>query len=189
LITDHAQYRQPLHEVAERAEEAGVHLFQLREKHLEPAELLPIARHVRSLLWHTKLIVNGHVDVAIAVNADGVHLQKDNVPVAAVRKRFPELMIGYSAHTREELIAAEEAGADYAFLSPVFKGGSKASTLAPLGLDRFVEWSRDRKVPVYALGGITPEVLPDLAVAGIAGIAGISFFINNGYFDAKGMVI
>ena len=189
LITHHDCYRQTLHEVAELAEEAGVDYFQLREKDLEPGELLQLARHLRAMLSRTKFIVNGHLDVAIAADADGVHLQKDNVPISAVRKRFPHLLIGYSAHSAEELKAAEDAGADYAFLSPVFAGGSKTSPLPPLGIARFMEWTCERKIPVFALGGITHEAVPQLAASGCAGIAGISFFVEKGYFDPKGMVI
>jgi thiamine-phosphate pyrophosphorylase len=189
LITDHSLYKQPLHEVAEHAEEARVDYFQLREKNLEAADLLPLAFHIRAMLFRTKFIINGHLDVALAANADGVHLQKDNLPVSEVRKRFPHLLIGYSAHTAEELKAAEDAGADYAFLSPVFVGGSKVSSLEPLGISRFMECTRDRKIPVFALGGIARESVPALAASGCAGMAGISFFVEKGYFDPKGMVI
>jgi thiamine-phosphate pyrophosphorylase len=189
LITDRAQYRQPLHEVAELAEEAGIDYFQLRQKDLQPAELLQLARHVRPRLTRTRLIVNGQLDVAIAADADGVHLQKANIPVSAVRERFPDLIIGYSAHSREELREAEKSGATYIFLSPVFQTRSKESFLPPLGLETFCAWIQDIRTPVFALGGIDGSNVRDLFQAGCAGAAGISFFLDNGKFSKTRMSV
>src|SRR5262245_32696475 len=124
LISNHESYRDPLHEVAQAAENAGVDYFQLRDKKAGKRELLSLARHVRPFLDRTKLIVNGHLDVALASGADGVHLQRDNIPVATVRALYPELIIGYSAHSREEMLNAQASGASYVFISPVFDGQS-----------------------------------------------------------------
>ena len=189
LITERSAYRQPLHEVARQAEKARVDYFQLREKDLTPAELLEIAQHVRSMLVHTKLIVNGQLDVAIASGADGVHLQKDNLPVAAVRRTFPKLQIGYSAHSREEMEQAQNDGADYVFISPVFVPQSKPSSVSPLGTETISKWIAGMRIPVFGLGGITAENISALAACGCAGAAAISLFIEKGYFSSKGMVV
>ena len=189
LITDRRQYRQPLHEVAELAEEAGVDYFQLREKDLQPSELLQIARHLRPFLSRTRLIVNGHLDVAIAAGADGVHLQKENLPVSAVRKKFPGLLIGYSAHSREELWTAEQSGASYVFLSPVFPPRSKDSAVPPLGCKTVASWIDGVKIPVLGLGGIHRSNMEDLRKTGCSGAAGISLFIVDGQFSSNGMVV
>src|SRR5262245_49669266 len=120
LITDRNLYRCSLEEVAEHAEEAGISYFQLREKDLLSSDLLDLAKKVRLRLIQTNFIVNGRVDVALAAGADGVHLQAGNVPIHAVRKAAPHLMIGYSAHSHQDMKSAEAEGADYLLLSPVF---------------------------------------------------------------------
>jgi thiamine-phosphate pyrophosphorylase len=189
LITDRKQCRQPLHELAEQADAAKVDYFQLRDKNLEAAELLNLARHVRPLFAHAQFIVNGRLEVALACGADGVHLQDGNIPIRAVRRKYPKMIIGYSAHTREELRMAEESGADYAFLSPIFPPRSKTNGKAPLGAETLSAWIEELKIPVFALGGISAANVKELRKCGCAGVAGISFFLQDGKFDSSGMVI
>jgi len=189
LVTDRKQQRQPFHEIAQLAEEAGIDYFQLREKDLQPSELLKIARHIRPFLVRTKLIINGSFDVALAAEADGVHLQKENLPLSEVRKKYPPFIIGYSAHSLEEIQQAEGDGATYVFASPVFTPISKVSSLSPIGCEQLRNWIADCKTPVIALGGITSSRLKEVEQAGANGAAGISLFLKNGYFDSKGMVM
>lgn len=189
LITDHHQYRQPIHEIAQQAELNGVRFFQLREKRIAKRELLEIANHIRPELEQTKFIVNGHLDVAVACLADGVHLQAGNISVKEVRKNFPQLLIGYSAHSPEEILKAESDGADYVFVSPIFPPSSKNESLQPLGIAKLKEWSSLVHIPVFALGGITAANLTEVAQAGCHCVAGISLFLRNGQFTAEGMVL
>lgn len=189
LITDHSQYRQPIHEVAQHAELNGIRYFQLREKQIAKRELLDIAKHIRPELEQTKFIVSGHLDVAVASEADGVHLQAGNISVKEVREKFPHLVIGYSAHSREEILAAQSEGADYVFISPIFSPISKTETLPPLGVAKLKEWSALVHIPVFALGGITAANLNEIAQSGCHCVAGISLFLRNGHFTAEGMVL
>jgi thiamine-phosphate pyrophosphorylase len=189
LITDHHQYRQPIHEIAQQAELNGIRYFQLREKEIQKRELLEIAKHIRPELEKTKFIVNGHLDVALACQADGVHLQAGNILVKEVRRKFPHLLIGYSAHSREEVLEAESAGADYVFISPIFPPISKHESLPPLGVAKLKEWSSLVHIPVFALGGISASNLVEVADAGCHCAAGISLFLRNGKFTAEGMVL
>jgi thiamine-phosphate pyrophosphorylase len=179
LITDRNAFHRPLHEVAEFAEEAKIDYFQLREKNLTSRELLDHAKHLGSILVHTKLIINGHLDVAIASGADGVHLQKNSVPIEVVRRRFPDLIVGYSAHSPEELQEARLQGASYAFLSPLFAPRSKQSDLKPIGIPQFKEWITRCNIPVFALGGINETNLREVEQTGCAGVAAISLFVNR----------
>jgi thiamine-phosphate pyrophosphorylase len=189
LITDHKQYKQPLHEAARLAEMHHVTHFQLREKEMAKAELLELARHIRPALEHTRFIVNGHLDVALASEADGVHLQAGNIPISVVRQKYPDLLIGYSAHTREEILQAEASGADYVLLGPVYAPLSKSGNISPLGLETFCEWIAGTKIPVFALGGLDASNLRTIEFSGCCGAAGISLFIRDGHFTASGMVI
>jgi thiamine-phosphate pyrophosphorylase len=189
LITDHDQYKQPLHEAARQAELHHVTHFQLRDKRMQKRELLALARHIRPALEHTRLIINGHLDVALACDADGVHLQAGNLSIEAVRKKYPDLIIGYSAHSREEILQAESAGADYVLLGPVYKSPSKKINNPALGVEKFSEWIAGTKIPVFALGGLSASNLQSIAKAGCCGVAGITLFIRDGYFTPSGMVI
>jgi thiamine-phosphate pyrophosphorylase len=188
LITDHHQYRQPIHEIAQQAELSGVAYFQLREKQIGKRELLDIAKHIRPELDETKFIVNGHLDVALACQADGIHLQAENISVKEVRKKFPQFLIGYSAHSREEILQAEADGADYVFVSPIFPAISKSTTLTPIGVNTLKEWTSLVRIPVFALGGISGSNLSDIAQSGCYGAAGISLFLRDGRFTSEGMV-
>lgn len=189
LITDHHQYRQPLHEAAQQAELHRVAYFQLREKEMDKHALLDVAKHIRPALEQTRFVVNGHLDVALACQADGLHLQAGNIPVAVVRKNFPHLLIGYSAHSNEEILEAESAGADYVLVSPVFPPLSKKGNLPPLGIEKLKEWAAAVRIPVFALGGITAGNLHKIAETGCYGAAGITLFLSDGQFSASGMVI
>lgn len=188
LITDHHMYRQPLHEVARLADESGVDYFLLREKELNDADLLEVAQHLRSNLMTAKFIVNGSLAVAIAVSADGVHLQKGNIPISKVREKYSDLIIGYSAHSLEEVQNAADEGANYVMISPVFAPRSKPTHLKPLGVELLSSWTTQLKIPIFALGGVAPEHLQDLRRAGCAGAAGISLFIDDhGHFTSRAM--
>jgi thiamine-phosphate pyrophosphorylase len=153
---------------------AGVGIVQLREKDLGDRELYELACLARAALPPPiRLVVNGRVDVALAADADGVHLPADGLPVAAVRARFgPGVLIGRSTHRIEEVEQAREEGADYVTFGPVYASPGKGP---PTGLGE-LRRATAAGVPVYALGGVTLERFRELAGAGAAGIAAIRLF-------------
>ncbi|HXU29442.1 MAG TPA: thiamine phosphate synthase [Thermoanaerobaculia bacterium] len=161
---------------------AGVGAVQIREKDLSDRALLDLARSARSLLPpETALLINGRADIARGVGADrvGVHLPGSGLPVAALRARFGrDLLIGRSTHTLEEIEAARDEGAHYATFGPVYPTPSKAALGPPVGLAAF-ERAAALGLPLFALGGVTLERLPELARAGAAGIAGIRIFLET----------
>jgi thiamine-phosphate pyrophosphorylase len=189
IITDRKAYDQPLTAVAQAAEEAELTYFQLREKDLSPSELLILAKQLRERLSKTQFIVNGALDVAAAVGADGVHLQYDNLPVSMVRHKFPKWTIGYSAHSAEEAVHAEIEGASYVFISPVFTPRSKTAISAAIGIDGLQACVRSVRIPVFALGGISAHNLKTVASSGCAGVAGISMFIKDRHFTLSELVV
>ncbi len=158
---------------------AGVDAVQVREKQLSDRELYRFARTARRA-WPRLLLVNGRIDVARAVGADGVHLPSDGVPIAPLRRRFgPEVVIGRSTHEPAEVAAAREAGADYVTFGPVFPTPSKARYGRPPGLAGLERAAR-LGLPVIALGGVDPDRLADVAAAGAFGVAGIRAFHDPG---------
>ena len=165
------------------AASAGVAWIQVREKDLEGAQLVQIARTAIAQVDPVcRLIINDRLDVAVAVGAAGVHLGEKSIPVADaksyVRGRHlsEDFLIGGSVHSLEAAEAAERAGADYVIFGPVFPTPSKASFGAPQGLGRLAEVCSKLTIPVLAIGGITPESARHCYLNGAAGIAGIHIF-------------
>ncbi len=159
--------------VDRRVELRGGEIVQVRAKLLSARDLLGLAEWYAGR-GHT-VIVNTRTDVAIAAGAHGVHLPAGSFDPRRLRDVVPAgFAIGISCHSRADLLAAESAGVDYAYLSPVFRPLSKPDTRTPLGLDGFAEAVAGIRIPVLALGGVRREDWPACQAAGAAGIAGIS---------------
>lgn len=174
----------------EAAAAAGADWIQLREKDLRGKDTAEFTRQaliaVRAKSATTRIIVNDRLDVALAAGAGGVHLSENGLPVAEARRMRDEFakthpvardfLIGASCHSLGAVLGAAREGADYIYFSPIFFTPSKASYGPPQGLDRLRQICRSVKVPVLAIGGITPENAPSCFAAGAAGIAAIRFF-------------
>jgi thiamine-phosphate pyrophosphorylase len=161
-------------EVVEAALSAGAPAIQLRDKDADAAALLESARALRALTRRhgALLLVNDRVDVALAADADGVHLGPDDLPVAAVRSTVPRsFLVGYSTDEPDAAVRAVADGADYIGCGTVYGTSTKADAGAPIGLDRLDEVARAVPVPVVAIGGITPERAVDVARTHAAGVA------------------
>ena len=182
LITDRHQVPagQTLLDVIEAALRGGIKAVQLREKDLPADQLLPLASELRNLTrrYGARLLVNDQADVALAVGADGVHLGGHSRPTEEVRRQVgKEMLIGVSTHSREDIRAAFEQGADFVTFGPVYATPSKAAYGAPLGLNTLAEACLESPLPVFALGGITPARTAAVRTAGAHGIALISAII------------
>jgi thiamine-phosphate pyrophosphorylase len=122
-------------------------------------------------------VVNDRLDVALAAHAHGVHLGTRSMPVDLVRKLAPpDFVVGVSCHSLAEALAAEKAGANYILLGPVFSTPSKLQYGPPLGLSKLREVTSQVSIPVFALGGITPDGVAACREHGAAGIAAIRLF-------------
>lgn len=175
LITDRAQARRPLSEVAAAALDAGFAALMLREKDLDAGPLLELAAPLAALCADRgrPFLVNDRLDVALASGGAGAHVGRNGLPVAAVRRLLgPGRLLGYSAHAVEEAREALAAGADYVVLGPVFASASKpgyAGRGAAWLAGAAAELPRGR---VVGLGGIeTPERVGAVRGTGAAGAA------------------
>ena len=174
LITDrHAPPSGGLPGALEAALTGGVRFVQYREKDLPFEERLRLGREVASLANEhgACLLVNGDIELAEALGADGLHLGKGTVSVSAVRTGGYAGVIGYSAHSGEEAAAAFAEGADFATLSPVFPTNSKFSSGPLLGLEAFERECAIAGGPVYALGGVGAQNASWCLERGARGVA------------------
>ena len=184
LITDRHQVApgHTLLSAIESALQGGIKAVQLREKDLSAAELLPLAQELREITrrYDARLLLNNHIDLALAVQADGVHLGGHSQPTEIVRERIGmDLLIGVSTHSNAEIISAAKQGADFVTFGPVYATPSKASFGPPQGLNALSEACRISPVPVFALGGINASRATEVRQTGASGIALISAIIAN----------
>ncbi len=177
LITDRKQTKLPLHIAVRLALEGGIRAVHLREKDLPVRELLSLAREIRAITseFNARLFINDRLDVAVAVDADGVHLGRQSMPPEAVRKVVGRrMLIGVSTHSLDEARTAETGGADFVTFGPVFATLSKAPYGIPVGTDALRAVKKQIGIPVFGLGGIKHENLREVMNAGADGIAMIS---------------
>lgn len=194
LVTDRARLcgagapfedvRRCLVRQARAAAGAGVELLQLRERDLETAGLAILARDlVRATRGtRTRVVINDRLDVALACGADGVHLRADSMPAAAVRRIAPSgFLVTRAVHRPEDAAAAGPV--DYLVAGTVFATPSKPADTPCLGTGGLAAIVRAAGVPVLAIGGITAGRLEAVRLAGAAGVAGISLFIDSAVSD------
>src|SRR5512138_2582033 len=183
LITDRKSTGgRPLLAAVEEALQGGVRAVQMREKDLSSRELYELAYELRKLTarYEARLLINDRVDIALAVDADGVQLGNDSLPVHRARKLLGEQkLIGVSCHNQVNAIMAQEKGADFITFGPVYFTPSKAKYGEPVGLDKLDIVSHLLEIPVFALGGIKRDNIHEVVAAGAAGISLVSAIIAN----------
>jgi len=142
-------------DIAYAAIRGGADVIQLRDKVSGRQELLYIAKELRAITRKegALFIVNDLVDVALAVDADGVHLGIEDMSVSEARRAVKEKIIGYSTHNLKEAIDAETGGADYIGVGPIFRSSTKPG-LEPIGPDMLMSVTRNISIPFVAIGGI-----------------------------------
>ena len=176
-VTDRAWTgSQPLARQVEAVLQNGATCLQLREKALDPAAFREEARQMAALCrrYGVPLIINDNVEVALACGAAGVHLGQQDMPIAQARRMAgPDLILGASAHTVQEALEAQAAGADYLGVGAVFSTSTKADA-SPLPLTTLREICAAVSIPVVAIGGITETNLLQLTGCGAAGVAVVS---------------
>jgi thiamine-phosphate pyrophosphorylase len=168
-------------DVVRSAVQGGASVVQLREKSVSTRDMVELGR---ALLEVTRpagvpLIVNDRVDVALAIEADGVHVGHDDMPVALARRLLgPGRILGASPETLAEAREMEQDGADYLGVGDVYGTPSKADAGAPIGVAGLAEVMRAVTIPVVAIGGITAANAGPVVEAGAAGVAVISAVVG-----------
>ncbi|MEA2086304.1 MAG: thiamine phosphate synthase [Chloroflexota bacterium] len=167
--------RSPI-EMAGQVIRGGARVIQLRDKLHSKKELLPLARELRKLCAECDVlfIVNDFLDLALAADADGLHLGQDDLPVTVARKLLPiDKILGCSTRTVEQAAAAEAEGADYIAVGSIYPTTSK-ETAGVVGLERLRQIRKAVTLPLVAIGGITRDNAAEAAAAGAEAVAVIS---------------
>jgi thiamine-phosphate pyrophosphorylase len=153
--------------------EAGARIVQLREKNKTKAEVFRLALEYRRITaqFNMLLILNDHLDIALATDADGVHLGQDDLPLEPAKKLGSGIIIGSSTHNLEEALAAQAAGADYINIGPIYPTGTKAVACGAIGVETLKNVSAKVNMPFTVMGGIKARHIPELLACGARKIA------------------
>ena len=175
-VTDRKNLNIPLESAVEQAIQGGVNIVQLREKYISDNEIIKIADKVKKICnqYNIPFIINDSVDIALEVGADGVHLgQKDeNIQSARIRMGSSKI-IGVSAKTPEQALAAEQSGADYLGVGAAFPTSTKLDA-SGIDFDVYRQIKNSVNIPVIAIGGITIDNILQLSGFGLDGVAVVS---------------
>ena len=180
IIDTQALKGRSLIEAASQAIHGGARTIQLRDKQSNMKELLPVAMQLRGLCTeHNVLyIINDHLDLALAADADGLHLGQDDLPVAIARKLLPiDKILGCSTTSVDKAIAAQSDGADYIAVGSIYPTSSK-ETATVVGLERLHQIRQAVTLPLVAIGGINKENAAEVMAAGADSLAVISAILH-----------
>jgi thiamine-phosphate pyrophosphorylase len=164
-------------ELAEMAITGGADAIQFRQKHGSSREMIDTACRMKELCARAgvKLIINDRIDIAIACDADGVHLGQDDFPIPMARRLLGnDRIIGGSAGTVEEAVKCINEGADYIGFGPVYPTGSKDDAGPAMGVEVMKQVIKKMNCTVIAIGGINSDNIPEIIGSGAYGIAVIS---------------
>jgi thiamine-phosphate pyrophosphorylase len=188
LITDrHQTAGRPLVPLIEEALRAGARAVQLRERDLDTRPLLALAEELLPVIRRHRaaLFVNDRIDVALALDVDGVHLRATSLPVGVARRLVgARRLLGVSVHSVDEAVRAESEGADFAVLGPIYATASKRTFGPPIGLQAVEAASRRCRIPIFGIGGITPARASNVRRAGAHGVAVISSVLAAASVDS-----
>ena len=174
-------------EVLHELMEGGAKLLQLRVKTLAPSDFFDLARRARTETrsYGCKLIINDRVDIALACDADGVHLGQEDLPLAVGRKLVGDKIIGISTHDLDQAREAEKNGADYIGFGPMFGTSTKDTGYSARGVEMLRQIHAGVKLPIVAIGGITENNVSQVWQAGANSAAIISDILRAADFRAK----
>lgn len=191
FITDRTISSLSAEDQVKKALDAGIQFIQYREKKLTRREIFYKAETLRAITLEYKaiFIVNDHADIALAVDAEGVHLGQDDLPLSDARKIMGKKIIGISTHDLKQATDASQGGADYIGFGPVYHTITKDAG-TPRGAEQIALIRKHVRIPIVAIGGIGYENLEEVFTAGADAAAVASAILKRGdpYENAKKFV-
>lgn len=183
LLTDRSILKNiDLLTAVEEALQGGVSLVQLREKDISSREFYQLASELKQLLhsYQVPLIINDRLDIALAVDADGLHIGQDDLPIDIARRLLgPDKILGYSVSSIEEARYGQSQGANYLGAGSVYPTGSKTDAGTPIGVKKLKEIKASVSIPVVGIGGIGAENIAEVRKTGVDGTAMISAILGS----------
>ena len=167
--------------IVEEAVKGGATMVQLREKDCPTREFIELAAKLKETLkpLGVPLLINDRIDVALAVDADGVHIGQSDMPYETARKLLgPDKIIGLSVENMDDIRVANGLDVDYVGISPVYSTHTKTDTAAPFGLDGLREAVKLSVHPTVAIGGMNMKTAKDVMACGTDGIAVVSAIVS-----------
>ena len=182
LVTDRGlSLGRDLETVVLQAVEGGVTLVQLREKDIDTRDFIALAQRLKAALAGSgvPLLINDRVDVALAVDADGVHIGQSDMPYGMARRLLgPDKIIGLSVETMDEVLQANGLDVDYVAVSPVFATHTKTDTLTPFGYEGLERACRLTRHPICGIGGMNAGTAGRAIACGADGVAVVSAIVS-----------
>jgi thiamine-phosphate pyrophosphorylase len=180
FITDSSLSRAGNISDVKQAEACSVCAVQYRNKNAETREMYIEAVRLREICRNTLFLINDRIDIALAVDADGVHLGQSDMPYRAARKMLgPEKIIGITVHNLAEAMEAQRSGADYLGVSPIFQTATKSDAGKPSGIALIEEIRAQVDIPLIAIGGIDLGNAPEVIKSGADGLCAISAVVSK----------
>lgn len=184
VIIDYELLRDRIYEVTQEIITAGVKIIQFRAKNLTDKELVTYALKLRLIAQKITFIINDRIDIALIVEADGVHLGQDDIPVSLARKLLKEKIIGLSTHSLEEAIQASKEEIDYLAIGPIYHTYTKKNAKTSLGPEIIPKIKKITSTPIIAIGGINEGNIHEIIKAGADGVA-----IASGLLKQKDIIL
>ena len=159
---------------------SGVSVVQYRDKEADSCAMYRKARELKRLCAKALFLVNDRIDIALAVNADGVHLGQHDLPLAVARKMLgSKKVIGVSVDTLSQASLAVKEGADYLGIGPIFSTSTKTDAHSPVGVDLIKKVKARLDIPIVAIGGISVDNAPEVVAAGADALCAISAVVTK----------
>jgi len=176
LVTDSGLSKQGTFSDVQDAVASGCRIVQYREKNKSTKEMVAEALQIKAICRDEALfLVNDRIDVALAVDADGVHIGQDDMPIDIARAILgADKVIGLTVHNTSEATEAEKSGADYVGLSPIFDTATKSDAGKGIGTERIKDVKNAINIPIVAIGGINKENCKSVIENGADGLVAIS---------------
>ena len=186
FITDSTLSRAGNTKDVSRAVACGVKVVQYRNKNAESRKMYEEAVRLREICSEALFLINDRIDIALATEADGVHLGQTDIPCIVARRMLgPRKIIGITVHSLAEAKEAENSGADYLGISPIFQTNTKPDAGKPAGISLIEEIRKQVSIPLIAIGGINHSNATDVIKAGADGLCAISCVVAKENVDEE----
>jgi thiamine-phosphate pyrophosphorylase len=183
-IIDYGLLKDRIYDVTEQLISYGVGIIQFRAKNLTDKEFVNYALKLRQLTQNITFIINDRIDIALIVEADGVHLGQDDIPIPLARKLLKDKIIGLSTHNLAQAIQAGKEEIDYLAIGPIYQTTTKKKATTPIGVEIIQKIKEKVSIPVIAIGGINEDNIEEVIKAGTDAVA-----IASGLFKGKNLTL